>query len=64
MICPLYIVTYNKSLPLRERGLKYEGGIPAKLRFMSLPLRERGLKSTPAPIAPPIFRRSLYGSVD
>ena len=32
------------SLPLRERGLKSEGGWAKNEEMMSLPLRERGLK--------------------
>ena len=33
-----------KSLPARERGLKYREGADALLRWLSLPARERGLK--------------------
>ena len=33
-----------KSLPLRERGLKFTATIEDNMQDLSLPLRERGLK--------------------
>ena len=32
------------SLPMRERGLKYERDARGGTRYTSLPMRERGLK--------------------
>ena len=34
----------HKSLPMRERGLKYVGGEALSYETASLPMRERGLK--------------------
>ena len=39
-----YTIAYARSLPLRERGLKYGRRLDTRRRYGSLPLRERGLK--------------------
>ncbi len=53
-----------KSLPTRERGLKWFHGILRGLALKSLPTRERGLKFQIAVCGFKGFRRSLRGSVD
>ena len=40
------IAVKPRSLPLRERGLKFDYGKVAIPDIRSLPLRERGLKSS------------------
>ena len=52
------------SLPMRERGLKYQDDIPFLIADESLPMRERGLKCIVIINANSITSRSPCGSVD
>ena len=60
------IITHwnNKSLPSRERGLKYLTKKAVIDYKTSLPSRERGLKLQMSNLLPAYLRRSLRGSVD
>ena len=58
------ILQMVKSLPSRERGLKYRLPKPDIMLAKSLPSRERGLKFENLPYHGAQQRRSLHGSVD
>ena len=54
----------GKSLPSRERGLKFSGIQRCAPEDASLPSRERGLKFGYIVILLKVYSRSLRGSVD